>query len=84
MSTANYALEKVKSIRADNVRSYEAGECAVVERQTLAEVDRMQEMNLSLLDAKRPTKDLVKDIPGYQVPGIDDPHVKKLAAGQER
>ena len=84
MSTANYALDKVKSIRADNARSYDAGECAVVERQTLAEVDRMQEMNLSLVKAKHPEKDLVKDIPGYKVPEIDDPHVKKLAAGQER
>jgi hypothetical protein len=83
MSTANYALDKVKAIRAENVKTYDAGLCAVLERQTLSEVDRIQEMNLSLVKAKRPEKDLVKDT-GYKVPEIDDPRIKKIVAGPDR
>lgn len=82
MSTqsANYALDKVKALRAENAKLYEMGQFAGLERQTLQEADRLQDMNQSLVNARRPEKDLVKDIPGYQVPPVTDPVIKGIIA----
>ncbi|MFG6488256.1 hypothetical protein ACG04R_16335 [Roseateles sp. BYS78W] len=80
VQTANYALDRVKALRAANAVMYEHGLCTQVERQTLQEVDRLQEMNQSLVNARRPEKDLVKDIPGYQVPPVTDPVIKGIIA----
>jgi hypothetical protein len=81
---ANYALAKVKAIRAENAKNYELGHFAVAEQHTEREIDRLQTMNLSLVNARHPEKDLVKDIPGYKVPAVSDPAMKSIIAGKDR
>lgn len=71
MATANYALDKVRSIRTANAAEYNLGACVKQETHALEEAGRIQEMNLSMCRHKQPELDLVKDIPGYKVPQAD-------------
>lgn len=72
-ATSNYALDKVRSIRAANAIQYELGHCAEAERHMLNEVPRLHEMNLALSGKQRPERDLGKDVSAFRVPAAKLP-----------
>lgn len=81
----SYAAKKIRSLRALNVKNFELGNSITMERIEcmIDELPRLQEMNQSLCNSRRPSEDLVKDVNNFQVPAIKDKHIVDIMKGKE-